>query len=389
LQHFLSNSNWDERAVLDQVAMEADTLIGGGQNTGLIIDESYFAKKGVKSVGVARQWNGRLGKVDNCQVGVFAALSRGKFATLIDGRLYLPRKWVEDLDRCNASNVPVESQIIKSKSDLALEIVRHNRKLGVSFSWVGMDGGYGKEPAFLRALDDDGETFVADVHKDQLIYLEDPQPSVPEKTSTRGRKPTSSVTQVPSSRVDKWVAAQPESAWKRMNLRQSTKGRKYVDVIHQMVWLWDKKEAAAHCWHLIVRREINARNDIKYSLSNASHDTTPLRLAKMQGQRFWVERSFQDGKSQTGLADYQVRGWKAWNHHVALVMMAMLFLLKERIEQNSHYPLLSCADVERLLAHFLPSRDIGYKEVIRQMNVRHRKRQASIDYAYKKQEITL
>jgi len=181
LQHFLSNSNWDERAVLDQVAMEADTLIGGGQNTGLIIDESYFAKKGVKSVGVARQWNGRLGKVDNCQVGVFAALSRGKFATLIDGRLYLPRKWVEDLDRCNASNVPVESQIMKSKSDLALEIVRHNRKLGVSFSWVGMDGGCGKEPAFLRALDDDGETFVADVHKDQLIYLEDPSLPFPRR----------------------------------------------------------------------------------------------------------------------------------------------------------------------------------------------------------------
>ena len=389
LQHFLSNSNWDGRAVMDQVAMETNALIGGSQDTALIIDESYFAKKGIKSVGVARQWNGRLGKVDNCQVGVFAALSRDKFATLIDGRLYLPGKWIEDSDRCKASNVPVESQVMKSKSDLALEIVRHNRELGVGFSWVGLDGGYGKEPAFLRALDADGETFVADVHKDQLIYLEDPHPSVPERTSTRGRKPTSPVAQTPSSRVDKWVAAQPESAWKRMNLRQSTKGRKYVDVIHQMVWLWDKKEAAAHCWHLIVRREINARNDIKYSLSNASHDTPALRLAKMQGQRFWVERSFQDGKSQAGLADYQVRGWKGWNHHVALVMMALLFLLKERIEQKKHYPLLSCADVEGLLAYFLPSRKTETEEVLRQLQVRHKKRQASIDYANKKQELTL
>jgi len=174
--------------------------------------------------------------------------------------------------------------------------------------------------------------FVADVHKDQLIYLEDPQPTIPERASARGRKPTAPVTQAPPARVDKWVSSQPETAWKRMNLRQSTKGRKYVDVMHRRVWLWDHKESEAHCWHLIVRREINARNDIKYSLSNASPDTVPLRLAKMKGQRFWVERSFQDGKSQAGLADYQVRGWKAWHHHVALVMMAMLFMLRERIE---------------------------------------------------------
>jgi len=387
LQHFLSNSNWDERAVMDQVALETSDLIGDGQNTALIIDESYFAKKGIKSVGVARQWNGRLGKVDNSQVGVFAALSRGKFATLIDGRLYLPKAWINNPERCNASNIPDESQVIKSKSDLALEIVRHNRRLGVGFNWVGLDGGYGKDPALLRALDKDGETFVADVHKDQLIYLENPQPAIPERTSAKGRKPTSPVAQTSSVRVDKWVASQPDTAWKRMNLRQSTKGRKYVDVMHRLVWLWDHKESEAHCWHLIVRREINARNDIKYSLSNALPDTPPLRLAKMQGQRFWVERSFQDGKSQAGLADYQVRGWKAWHHHIALVMMAMLFMLKERIEMRHDYPLLSCSDVECLLAHFLPRRDIGIDEVTRQMEIRHRKRQASIDSANKNQII--
>jgi len=335
LQHFLSNSDWDARAVMDQVALETSAMISDDQNTVLIIDESYFTKKGIKSVGVSRQWNGRMGKVDNCQVGVFAALSCGKLATLIDSRLYLSKEWINDPKRCKASQVPIESQAMKSKSDLALEVVRHNRALGVGFNWVGLDGGYGKEPALLRSLDDDGETFVADVHKDQLIYLENPQPIIPERTSVKGRKPTSPVAQTSTTRIDKWISSQPESAWKRMNLRQSTKGRKYVDAIHRRVWLWDKKEDSAHCWHLIVRREINARNEIKYSLSNAPEDTTPLRLAKMQGQRFWVERSFQDGKSQAGLADYQVRGWRAWHHHVALVMMAMLFMLKERIELKS------------------------------------------------------
>ncbi len=108
---------------------------------------------------------------------------------------------------------------MKSKSDLALEMVRHNRSLGVRFNWVGMDGGYGKEPAFLRSLDNDGEIFVADIHKDQHIYLENPRPVIPERTSARGRKPTTLVAQTACARVDKWVASQPESAWKRMRLR--------------------------------------------------------------------------------------------------------------------------------------------------------------------------
>ena len=105
----------------------------------------------------------------------------------------------------------------------------------------------------------------------------------------------------------------------------------------------------------------------------------------MQGQRYWIERSFQDGKSQAGLDHYQARGWKAWHHHMALVMMAMLFMLKERIEHEEDCPLLSCADIETLLAHFLPRRDTGVDEVIRQMEERHRKRRASIDFAYAKQ----
>ena len=90
----------------------------------------------------------------------------------------------------------------------------------------------------------------------------------------------------------------------------------------------------------------------------------------MQGQRYWVERSFQDGKSHAGLSHYQAREWKAWHHHMALVMMAMLFMLEERIKQQEDYPLLSCSDIETLLAHFLPRRDVGVDEVVRQMEVR-------------------
>ncbi len=388
LQHFLSNSAWDERAVLDQVALEADGLLESTEGTALLIDESGLTKKGKHSVGVARQWNGRLGKQDNCQVGVFAALSRGSLSTLIDMRLFLPKEWVNDSKRCDVAGVPKEARQKKTKPELALEMVRYNRQLGVRFGWVGADGLYGNNPVFLRCLDDDGETFLADVHKSQRIYLEDPDPHVPPTPAgQRGRRRTKLAAQSKAIRIDKWVEAQPEKSWMKKTLRGSTKGKLRIEILHRRVWVWDGKEAQARCWHLIVRREIKQPLEIKYSLSNAPEGTAPIRLARMQAQRYWVERSFQDGKSHVGLNDYQVRGWRGWHHHMALVMMAMLFMLKEKVTTQEDIPLLSCADIETLLARFLPRRDVTADEVIRQMEVRHSQRQASIDQAYARQEV--
>ena len=387
LQHFLSNSNWDERAVLDQVALETDQLLGGDEDSALLLDESGFTKKGNGSVGVARQYNGRLGKTDNCQVGVFAALSCGDRATLIDKRLYLPESWTDDPDRCTAVGIPKDAQSFKTKPELALEMVRYNRQLGVQFQWVGMDALYGNTPFLLRALDDDDEIFVADVHSNQRIYLEDPKPQIPERKGNRGRQPTKAITQCEPIEVAKWAQQQAESAGYREELRHGTKGRLIVEVLHREVWLWDGKEAQARHWRLIVRRECTDRNEIKYSLSNVPVSTTVHRLAQMQGQRYWIERSFEDGKSQVGMGHYQARGWKSWNHHMALVMMAMLFMLNERLTQEEEYPLLSCSDITTLLARFLPRRDIHPDEVIRQMEVRHKKRRASIENAFKNQQL--
>jgi len=387
LQHFLSSSNWDERAVLDQVALEVDQQLGEGEENALLLDESGFTKKGRCSVGVARQYNGRLGKQDNCQVGVFAALNCKDRVSLIDKRLYLPESWINDPERCQAVGIPKAAQVFKTKPELALEMVRYNRALGVRFKWVGMDALYGNNPVLLRALDDDNEVFVADVHKNQRIYLEDPQPRIPKRKGNRGRRPSKAITLHDPIEVAKWVEDQAESAWQRKALRNGTKGRLIVEVLHRRVWLWDNEEAQTRCWRLIVRRECTDRKEIKYSISKAPESTTVHRLAQMQGQRYWVERAFQDGKSQVGMDHYQARGWKSWNHHMALVMMAMLFMLKERIMQEEDYPLLSCSDITTLLARFLPRRDIQPDEVIRQLEVRHEKRQAAIEYAFKNQQL--
>jgi SRSO17 transposase len=382
LQYMLTDAQWDSKAVMDQVAQEVNQLLGGDESC-LLLDESGFEKKGEHSVGVARQWNGRLGKVDNCQVGVFAALGCGTRVSLIDFRLYLPESWSKDALRCKKMGIPESFRAFKTKSELALEMVRHQRQQGIQFAWVGADGGYGKEPAFLRGLDDMDEIFVVDVHKDQLIYLEDPQPVIPQKKNKRGKKTSRYQAQTQSVRVDDWKKAQPEEAWQRYKLRDSTKGELVVEILHQRVWLWDKNGPNAHHWHLIVRRELNSPETCKYTLSNAPAETSTQQLAQMQGQRFWIERAFEDGKSESGMADYQARKWRSWHHHMALVSMAMLFMAEERELHRDEMPLLSCNDIEILLRTFLPRRDIDPDEVVRQMEKRHR--QASIDNAFNKQ----
>ncbi len=169
LQNFLTHSTWDEQAVMDQLACDADSWLGGNKGTGLYIDESGLTKKGKKSVGVARQWNGRLGKKDNCQVGVFGALGKGDRVSFLDARLYLPKEWTDDPARCNEAGIPCSKQSHKTKLELALEIVEHARENGVRFEWVGVDGLYGS--SFLNTLDESGEVFMADIHKDRHIYL--------------------------------------------------------------------------------------------------------------------------------------------------------------------------------------------------------------------------
>ncbi len=205
MQHMLTEGRVDWQGFGQQIALETDALLGGPEAV-LLFDESGFAKKGEASAGVARQWNGRLGKVDNCQVGVFAALCRDGMASLIDTRLYLPERWTNDVARCERAAIPEDAQQYQSKTQLALAMLKVAQQRGVRFGYVGIDGGYGKEPAFLRGVDGLGCRFVADVHCDQTLYLEDPDPKVPLPTG-RGRVPIHRKPQCPGLRVDRWAAA--------------------------------------------------------------------------------------------------------------------------------------------------------------------------------------
>ncbi|MFO1434503.1 MAG: transposase [Candidatus Competibacteraceae bacterium] len=308
-------------------------------------------------------------------------------AFVIAERLFLPESWTADTERCQAVGIRAEQRGFTRQHDVAVAMMTHARQQGVGFAGVGFDGFYGSDPAFLRALDDQSEVFVGDVHCDQRLYLDAPQPRVPPAATPRGRPPTRRQAQTPPGRVDRWAQAQPAGAWQRVPLRDGTKGRLEVDILHRRVWLWDGEELQVRPWHVIVRREVDTPTEIKYSLSNASADTPAPRLAFMQGQRYWIERALQHGKQDVGLGDYQVHRWRGWHHHMAPVMTAMLFTLEERLLHHQTRPLLSGTDIRALLNHFLPRRDTTLEEVLRQMEVRHRKRRAAIDSAHRRQQL--
>jgi SRSO17 transposase len=384
-QHFISNALWRHEPVIDQIGRDADRLLGGKPDSALILDESSFVKQGDRLVGVARQWCGRLGKVDNCQVAVFAVLTDGARHTPVDMRLYLPQRWIDDPARCDRAEIPTEARQMRSKTDLALEMVRAARARGMRFGWVGVDGGYGKEPAFLRALDDMGEVFVADVHSDQRVWSEPPGLHVPPPQSTRGRSPSKQQAAVDSITVEKLVAGFGANDWTRCTLRDSTRGPLRVDIAHRRVWVWDGKEAAPRCWHLIVRREVGTPKRIKYSLSNAAADTKLERLGQMQGQRYWVERAFEDAKGECGLADYQAVGWRAWHHHVSMVMLAMLFIVEQRVAHQPGLALLTPRDIVAMLKETLPRKPQGKAALVEQINLRHARRRSAIQSRYRSQ----
>lgn len=385
LHHMLSESAWNRGGVRRQLIADANAHFGHA--SALVIDESAFAKKGEMSAGVARQWNGRLGKTDNSQVGVFAAVVRDRVAALVEGELYVPEEWFADAARCREAGIPEEVDF-RTKGEMALSLIHRLRREGLRFAHVVFDAGYGHLPWLLRALEAEGETFLAEVHADQAIYLSDPAPTRPDRRSAKGLAPSRLQAQAVPLTVTAWAVAQPASRWCRLAVREGEKGEVVADYLKQRVWLWDGAEQRARCWHLLVRREIDG-SKLKFCLANAKPEASLRRLADMQVARHFVERAFEDAKGACGMADYQVRGWQAWHHHMALVMVALMFLAKERLASRDTADLLSCNDLVEIMRHKLPTKIQTDADLVAAIEDRHRRRQLAKDFAYQKQAAIL
>ncbi len=394
-QQFITNSNWDCDGLQDSLALEASELLEtqkqkNGLPTGYIIDESGHLKKGKMSVGVSRQYAGVAGKVDNCQVGVYASLVNENDATIINERLFLPESWTKDHVRCKVAGIPIESCTFQTKPALAIEMLKQDIERGVKFDWIGGDGLYGHSYELGKAIDELNLFFVLDVHKDEKVFLQEPIFEVPEKKEGRGRTPKNVKANQPEIRLDKILTQLLPQDWSLEQIRDTTKGILQLYVFKTEVWSWNGKSPTAKKRTLVITKTTDQMPKVKYSYSNGRVDEySHKEYGYFVAQRYWVERTFDNAKNELGMSDYQVRKWKSWHHHHSLVMLASLFLMKQQMDNCHQVPLLSFRDARILVILQV----FGTKEQVQlrleQMAIRQHKRKLDIDLCYKQQALKL
>jgi len=320
LQKFVGFVAWDHRPMLDTLARQVGDQLGGPDAV-IVFDPSAFVKKGTKSVGVSRQWCGRLGKVDNCQVGVFMALVSRKGHALVNTRLYLPHDWTKSRTRCTAAGVP-EDVTFQTRHQLALQMLDEGGKL-LPHGWIAGDDEMGRSSDFRRKLQGRGERYLVCVPSNTLVRdLDVPPPEY----AGRGRHPMS-----PFLRLDRWRASLPESAWTRVDVRDGEKGPLVVEVAKRRVQARTETGGTGPEELTFVTRERLADGTFKhdYYLSNADPGVPLAELARVSKAAHRIEECFERAKGEAGLADYQVRNWPAWHHHQTLSLLAAWFLDRE------------------------------------------------------------
>jgi SRSO17 transposase len=337
LQNFVGSVPWDHKPLLATLARQVGEDLGEPDAV-IVFDPSAFAKKGTKSVGVARQWCGRHGKVENCQVGVSMAYVSGKEHTLVNTRLYLPKEWTKDKKRRKGAGVPREVKL-RTRHQLALEMLDESG-LSLPHSWVAGDDEMGRPSGFRGQLRDRGERYLLGVPSNTLIRdLDVPAPEY----SGRGRYPKS-----PFLRRDRWLAALPEVAWTRIDVRDGEKGPLVVEVVKRRVRARTETGGTGPDELLFITREAQSDGKFKhdYYLSNADPEEPLKELARVSRAAHRVEECFRRGKSEAGLADYQVRNWRGWHHHQTLSLLAAWFLNQETRRGKNRDPGVDGAAVE-------------------------------------------
>jgi SRSO17 transposase len=379
LHHFISHSSWDGLAVMGEVARQTAKSFAllPASRQGLLLDESGWEKSGVESVGVSRQYIGNVGKVTNAQVGVFAALVQGEYVGLVSSRLFLPSEWTKDAARCAAAGVPPEARVHRTKPELAVEMLK-TLPSELAFDWVGGDSVYGNSPVLRQFLVAQKLAFVLDVGHTLGVYLSDPQAFVPEKQTSKGRKPSRFVSEQKPVSLQQLLHSIPGEQWQKLEYRKGAKGPLCREAVVVDAWIWSAEDGAqSEALQVLISRELDG-SQVKFSLCwQPGQGVEKLELPTalyQQMQRYWVERAFQDVKEQLGMHQYQVRSYMAWYHHVALTMMALHFILHTRIEQKNEIPLLSCPDVKLLLAKKLKNNLDNPLDCLQAMLKRHQQR---------------
>ncbi len=337
VQNFVGAGAWDDEAVMAELRQHVAEEFADADAV-LVLDSSGFPKKGTASCGVARQWCGRLGKVENCQVGVFLTYATASGCAPLDRQRYLPEDWAEDEQRRAQTHVPEEVRFQESwRIGLAL---LDRSAAAVPFGWIAGDDEFGRCSAFRAALRQRPWRYVLDVPCNTLIR------DLNEEPLSGRRRP-------PWRRVEDWAKAQPASRWRRLVVGNGAKGPKVVWALE--AWVQTKGEDGhAGTWErLVVIRTVAQEPQVWYTLSRAPAEV-PLRvLVGVHGRRHGVEEVLQAGKGEVGLAHYEVRSWVGWHHHMTLSLLALWFVILEKDRLGKKIPALTVAQMREVFARLL------------------------------------
>jgi SRSO17 transposase len=270
-----------------------------------VIDETGFLKKGSKSAGVARQYSGTAGRIENSQVGVFLAYAAAGGRTFIDRELYLPKAWIEDRDRCAAAGIGPAVEF-RTKPQLALAMLARALDAAVPAGWVAGDEVYGQHSGLRLALEERGMAYVLAVPVNQhVIVTTDDHPA--------------------DTRVDALSAGVPEADWQRLSAGEGAKGPRLYDWVRVPI----RPLSEPGRYWLLVRRRLTD-GELAHYLCFCPPESSLADLVGVAGRRWAIEESFQTAKGEVGLDHYQVRRYDAWYRHITLACWAHAFLTVTR-----------------------------------------------------------
>ena len=357
IQEFLTRTEWEHRE-MDRLRV-AHMVRHAGVGQGVqVVDDTGFAKKGAHSVGVARQYSGTLGRVDNCQVLVTTHYVDRAFDWPITSRLYLPKAWTDDRERCAAARVPEEVGF-QTKGEIALELIDIGIEAGVETRSVAADAGYGDQPTFLDGLEQRSLPYVVGVSSSIHFRLAEEvdqdrgdEPPPPYQGVGRPRRSKTLQERVPSRRVDTILEDLPDDAWHTIAWRETSKGALVKRFARVRVYRVGPRGAvlSSKGW-LIGERPVEGRGGERKHYFVWGLDRMSLEdQVELAHSRWIIERFYQDAKGEVGLDDYEGRLWQGMHRHVALVMLAHCYLALRQSygpEVAEHIHIVGSEDQER------------------------------------------
>lgn len=333
LQQFIGQSPWSATDVVKlHQRLVAEAL---GDPLGVVIvDGSGFPKQGACSAGVAYQYCGHLGKLANCQEGVFAVYATQHGYTFLDGRLYVPERWFATDHRalCKRCGIP-DDVTFHTEPALALAMVSDMRTLGVvPFRWVAADEHFGQNTAFLDGIAALGKWYFAEVPSDTHVWLRTPAVEPPGHGPLgRPRTHPRVARHAPAARELRAIVADlPRGAWKRYLIKEGSQGPMWAEFAFLRVTTVRDGLPGPRVW-AVLRRSLGASLELKFHLSNAPLDCERRDLAQMTGWRWPIETSFEEAKGEVGMDHYETRSWLGWHHHMVQSFMAHLYLMHLRL----------------------------------------------------------